>query len=243
MNILIIRPYHRDSKRVMIPPRGMALIASYLRKEHGVKLIDRQIECKTLKELKENIKDFSPELIGFYLGNVSGIHVRSAIRYQRSIKLLKFISSFSHAKTFVTGNLTGLIPENIINSGFDFAIHGEWEKIIRNLADTIESGGNIKNVKGIYHKKNEEVKYTGKSEYFESLDELGLPAYDLLNMDEYKKRCPYPAEMVTRRGCPYNCIYCVSKKNDHIREMSIEQVIKELKYIKIILTLIVIIFL
>ncbi|MFH1369616.1 MAG: radical SAM protein [Elusimicrobiota bacterium] len=117
------------------------------------------------------------------------------------------------------------IKDGFLNNGIDFLITGDSEDAVPVLLDGMR-------------KKN-----TGGSRIFrgfiDNLDELPFPAWDLFPLEKYwglgyahgpletKRYLP----MLTSRGCPYKCNFCVSPKTTggKWRGRSAENVVSEMK--------------
>ncbi len=96
----------------------------------------------------------------------------------------------------------------------DFIVRGEGKKIMLNLLNTLEYGGNLDDayglsyiISGVYH-RNKDCDPTV------NLDGMSFPARDLLPMHKYKSRMNGWSftSLITSRGCPYNCHFCSSSE-------------------------------
>jgi anaerobic magnesium-protoporphyrin IX monomethyl ester cyclase len=68
-------------------------------------------------------------------------------------------------------------------------------------------------VQGLAYKKNEEILFTGKREILKDLDSLPLPAWDLIEINDYKNiwienHGYFSLNIATTRGCPFKCNWC-----------------------------------
>ena len=61
-----------------------------------------------------------------------------------------------------------------------------------------------------------------------NLDKVEFPARDLIKGYEYKINGRSATTMITSRGCPYNCIFCVSGNIKGFRIASVERVCQEI---------------
>ncbi|MGE5505884.1 MAG: B12-binding domain-containing radical SAM protein [Actinomycetota bacterium] len=79
------------------------------------------------------------------------------------------------------------------------------------------TGGDFSAVRGIYWRDGDEIRYTGARPPIEDLDSLAMPAWDLYNIDDYRKvsrlltRRPPVAMAEFSRGCVFTCDFCASK--------------------------------
>ncbi len=84
-------------------------------------------------------------------------------------------------------------------------------------------------VKGICHRREEEVHTTSARERIRDLDDLPMPLYDAIEVEKYPM-----VNIVFSRGCPYRCTFCDvapmwSRKNFR---RSVDSVIDEIKFLK-----------
>jgi len=104
-------------------------------------------------------------------------------------------------------------PEECQNYA-DSVVVGEAEKIWPKIVKDFQE----KKLKPLY-----------TSDTFTQLTEIPVPRYDLLKIDKYMA-----APVQTTRGCPFNCDFCSVKiiNGPMYRKKTIEQIIRELKFIK-----------
>ncbi len=130
---------------------------------------------------------------------------------------------------------TQLMKEN----GFiDFIMYGEYDYTALDLVKTMERNGDIGEVKGIAYRKGKTVKVNPRRELIKNLDELPLPERETLPMEKYNEPfCKfYPnVQMITSRGCPNNCIFCLEPSvyygMPNMRLKRPEKVVDEIEYL------------
>jgi len=166
-------------------------------------------------------------------GDLFGIYTNSLLANE-AIKIAKVIKSDCRKNKTVFGGPWASVNAEIAKKDFvDFVIKGEGEYAFRDLVHSIESGGNISDIKGVFYCESGKIKGT-PPEKIENLDDLSFPAHDLFCLNRYSMRgYQKPFSIVsTSRGCPFDCIYCF--KGVHGREFrkrSAENVVKEIRYI------------
>jgi len=197
MRICLIDPETRFGD----PPLGLAYIAAHLRQK--IKDVDIEIiEKKSEKQILNEIKGFSPDIIG--ITSVSKIY------YLAKSIAKKIRKIFPKVQLVIGGIHITTSPNSFDKSPFDIAVVGEGEitftELIKSYKDSFK---NIDKVKGLLIRKNGKFLFTGRRK-------LPMPAFDLLNMDYYltPKLCEsglkIKLSLITSRGCPYNCSFCNS---------------------------------
>lgn len=120
-------------------------------------------------------------------------------------------------------------------SHIDFLIGGEMDFAIGEIADYVYAGkGNLQDIDSIYYKtKDHTWEKTRFHVWGQDLDAQPFPARDLMKNELYVR--PDTGEAMatiqTSRGCPSNCIYCLSPdiSGKKVRFRSPENVFAEIK--------------
>jgi radical SAM superfamily enzyme YgiQ (UPF0313 family) len=124
--------------------------------------------------------------------------------------MLKICKAFdSHIFTVIGGpHVTFALEETLLHSPWIDAIAiGEGERTLVELARAVEEGKDIHQVPGIAFADGGKVVKTSPRAIIENLDDLPLPARELLPMARYRA-LGTPCTVITSRGCPYSCIFC-----------------------------------
>ncbi len=214
-------------KPSVFQPLEIAYIAAVLEKNHKVQVIDaptegwrnledigglkyRQGLCN--EEIAAKVKAWSPDMVGVTVP-FSGWW----------ISINEVISAVKEVNKDTTTLLTGLHPsvrpkECLEDHNIDFAVVGEPEQTVAELADALEQGKNPADVRGLGFVKDGKTMLTPPRPLIKDLDSLPFPARHLLPMKEYfaaVKENPLRGEiskpwsmMITSRGCPNQCVFC-----------------------------------
>jgi anaerobic magnesium-protoporphyrin IX monomethyl ester cyclase len=129
--------------------------------------------------------------------------------------------------------------EEYLNEGADFVIIGEGEQTLLELVEAISNGlTDYTAMQGLaYIKDDKAVKTMGRS-VLKDLDSLPLPAWDLVNINQYKaswqKHAGYfSLNMSTTRGCPFKCNWCAKPiYGSRYNSRSPANVVEEIKLLK-----------
>lgn len=219
-------------------PLELAYMASLLRSNYELKLLDANALNLSLEETIGIIKEFNPEILILTSTPIDRWEVPSHAHIKLLMgNLVEIINSVNIPHTIITGSHGSVMPEWILkNSQVNFVVRGEPELTTIELVKVISTSGDISGVKGVSYLKDEEVINNPDAPRNSNLDELPFPSYDLLPMDKYRytfSDIPTPfALMMSSRGCPFNCIYClkVMMKDLYITR-SPENVVSEMKYL------------
>jgi len=123
--------------------------------------------------------------------------------------------------------------------GADFVIIGEAEHTLLELTEQIGQGiGDHSGVMGLaWLNDGVPVKTPGRP-VLKELDSLPLPAWDLVDMEQYrqtwlKSAGYFSLNMSTTRGCPFKCNWCAKPiYGNRYNSRSPENVVKEIKLLK-----------
>ncbi len=193
------------------PPLGLAYLAAYIRREgHAVALLDSNSHRFTISQVCDWIRREKPDIVGMTVFTslaVTCATIARRIKEEISDKIV----------VVVGGPHVHVLAEDFVAScpHVDFAVRGEGEEVFSNLIATLSHGGDVKQVAGIsfVDPGTGKVHSTPNHPFIKNLDNLPLPAYDLLPMDHYVAPQalgggrPY-STIMTSRGCPFKCEYC-----------------------------------
>lgn len=143
------------------------------------------------------------------------------------------------ARIAFCGAHVSALPEDILqNAQVDFALIGEYTYALRGLCSDIAQGKNDFEIPGLAFRVGGAVKINPVSnDAVEDINEIVFPECDGLPMERYteplSKNFPN-AKIVTTKGCPYNCIFCVEPLmyGRKYRQRAIENVIKEIRMLQ-----------
>jgi len=123
-------------------------------------------------------------------------------------------SAFPDIPIVCGGTHPTALPEEVLTrSKADICVIGEGEQTVLELIEYFQTGkGALSEINGIAYKENGSVKFTPPRQHLKDLGAIPLPAWDMVNFEEYEglgycKAKPNTV-MVFSRGCPYNCVYC-----------------------------------
>ncbi|QEC66167.1 B12-binding domain-containing radical SAM protein [Panacibacter ginsenosidivorans] len=129
--------------------------------------------------------------------------------------------------------------ENYLTKGADFILIGEAELTLKELVHAIENNvTDFSGIQGLAYKHNDHVVKTVKRSVIKELDDLPIPAWDIVDITPYREMWMQHAgyfsmNMGTTRGCPFKCNWCAKPiYGNRYNSRSPENVIAELKMLK-----------
>jgi radical SAM superfamily enzyme YgiQ (UPF0313 family) len=127
--------------------------------------------------------------------------------------------------TFAAEEIMSLFP------AVDYIVKGEGEKTLPELAEVLFTGGNAREVAGIFGRTGEEIWETADRPSVGDLDSLPFPVRDLL--PEVLEQTGY-ASLLSSRGCYGRCTFCsvnafFARFGAKYRMRSVENVLAEME--------------
>ena len=129
--------------------------------------------------------------------------------------------------------------EKYLEAGADFVLIGEAEHTLLELVQAIDMGQNdFIEIRGLVFKRGEAVIKTQKRTALRELDSLPFPAWDLIDLEPYRKMWLkhvgyFSMNVGTTRGCPFKCNWCAKPiYGNRYNARSPQNVINELKYLQ-----------
>ncbi|MBN1662848.1 MAG: cobalamin-dependent protein [Deltaproteobacteria bacterium] len=188
------------------PSLGVSYVASAFEQAGAdVLVIDYIVQQYTPDKLKRTLDEFQPDIIG---------STAVTMNFPVAAKIMTEAKKVApHAVAIMGGPHVSFDVVNTLKTygELDFIVIGEGEATIREMVDQFRGGGNWTAVKGIAFRRNGEIVMTGHRDLITDLDTLPLPARHLLPLSRYRA-LGFPVTMITSRGCPYSCIFCLGRR-------------------------------
>mgnify|MGYP000117784366 CR=1 FL=1 len=232
MRVLLTNPPTESAVRRVLgvtgPPLGLAYLASAIRDEHEVSILDCVAEDLSLQDVSKRIKKFDPDVIGITSTTSSVYDAYSVARIAKELNEEVFVVMGGPHVTFTPERTMRECPQ------VDAIVRGEGEETFRELISSLDSGKKIEGILGLSYRRNGKIINEGPRPLIKNLDDLPIPSYDLLPMEKYKAEGIPFGTQITSRGCPFNCIFCSSSLQfgKVWRGHSVERVIEELSILR-----------
>ncbi len=220
---------------IVCPPFNVGYLAASLERQgHTVGFFDGTLHNACEADYLAAVESFRPDLIGI------SVFSRGHGKAKRLIAALK--RRFD-AATVIGGPQVTAMPEAVMEDiGADFAVIGEGEETICELASALGSGrGGFGGIDGLAHREAGRVAVNKARALIEKLDSIPYPAWHLMPPSEYwivpilatAKSFPI-APIMTSRGCPFPCTFCASNTTwkFRVRYRSPENVVGEMRLLR-----------
>ena len=162
--------------------------------------------------------------------------IKSDVAFAERIK-----RKYQEAFVLLVGTHPTACPEETLaySDAIDAIALGEYDEIVKNLADALDRNIDIENVPGLILRRGGEYRRTGTMIPIRELDTIPFASQfikDHLDVKDYFfAAATYPSiQIFTGRGCPFRCNFCVYPQTMHghaFRARSAENVVAEFEYI------------
>ncbi len=213
----------------LFPPLGLAYMAAVLEQNNfEVKIIDCPVCQIDHEKLKAELASYNPDIVG--IGSMTPTIVsalKSAQVAKEACPDTKVVMGGPHA-TFADKDI--LTNEKAV----DFIVRGEGEETIVELAQQAPSMQRIGDIKGISFRKDKEIIQTPTRPFIQDLDALPRPAYKYVPMQKYRITGKTLLPIITSRGCPFQCSFCVASQmfGQRFRMRSPKNVLEEIEWLR-----------
>lgn len=194
----------------LYPPLGLAHIAAVARQSgHEVKIIDALAENIDIEDLLQMVMEYSPDLVALSLWT----HIfKAETRLADEIK-----KKLPHTKIVIGGPHLDLYADETMKAypSVDFAVISEGEETFKELLLALSENSRLDTIHGLCFRDSGRVVENPPRPTIKDLDQIPFPAVDLLPLEKYYSivaRNNRPIYMLTSRGCPFKCAYCVDQQ-------------------------------
>ncbi len=224
-----------EEEKSSMPPLGILFLAAVLEKKGvEVDVVPADVLGFTRPDIEDRISTFKPDIVGVTTTTENRFDSFELVRTAKKIR--------PQAVTIMGGPHISMAREDTMQfiAELDIAVIGEAENTVSELVDALETGDDRGKVKGIIYREDGRIIYSGNRPHIHDLDELSFPARHLVPMDKYNfmvdaknGRRLKAQNIMTSRGCPFNCYFCATPVNwgRKMRGHSPERVLDEIEHL------------
>lgn len=234
MKVLLVKPFGIADEQ--IPPLSLGWLATQIRGEHEVRILDaikEKLQADSVAELAARERF---DVVGFQAWS-KDIH-----EIKKTCIAIKRIRPAT--VTIVGGIHPTMLPEGTLKffgDCLDYAYKGEGEIGFKQFVDSLSRGDSslesLAKIPGLVWRQDGTIR-VNENCFTSELDSFGFPAWDLMPPASYPeaphgafyKNLPI-APIIVTRGCPFPCTFCSAKtaSGGKLRSRTLEHVIEELK--------------
>lgn len=226
MNVLLINPFYPLTE-IPSPPLGLAYVASAFEQAGArVKILDLVVEPYSKESLQDLLTAFQPDMVGA---------TSVTMTFDAAMSVLRDVKELAPAITTMMGgpHVSFYARETLSqHPELDICVLGEGEATVAEMVSQLKSGGDLGVVSGLAFRNSGEIVTTDTRPPNFDIKKLPLPARHLLPLGRYRA-LGLAISMITSRGCPFQCIFCVGRKMSgaKVRYRDPVSVVDEMEYL------------
>ncbi|MDR1993951.1 MAG: B12-binding domain-containing radical SAM protein [Nitrososphaerota archaeon] len=228
---LVNPPYPPEAGQSVFLPLGIGYLAAALEKEgYPVDVVDCQTQKYTPQALEEKFRTLNPDIIGV---------TSATVTYLQALQVLKSAkTAVPKALTLMGGPHVSVLDQQALTESpeLDIVVRGEGEQTILELAKLVSSKHlhGLSAISGITYKSSNQTFSTPDRPFIQDIDSLPYPAHHHFNTQLYKLFGVNYMPIITSRGCPSACTFCLAAKmcGHGFRGRSPKKVVDELVWLR-----------
>ena len=230
MKVLIIYPNIVETPKDI--SLGLAAVSACLKEDgHTVELIDTTFG-RSDEEIMSQVKKFNPELVCSSM---------ATNEFKYATHIIDMIREFNpKVPVLVGGYHPTMVPNEVLNlKNVDMVCVGEGDMPIKDVANMLSKKEYRTDIMNIWFKTPEGKIISNPQRQLPNLDELPIPDRSLFEYQRYIDWHNGTATVISTRGCPYPCTYCINRtqkeiykgKGAFVRYKSVDKILSEIKEI------------
>ncbi len=246
MKVLFTHSYflHFDNKQLKtktpFPPLATLYAASVLRENgYEVKLADLQFATSP-DAIKQHLESFKPDVFVIYDDSFNYLTKMCLTNMREAAFRMQKLAKAYNIPVIVSSSDATDHLEKYFSNGADYIIIGEAEQTLLELINGLKQKNSFDpvSINGLAYSSENKIIKTPPRLVLKDLDQLPLPAWDLVDITNYKSTWLsghgfFSINFVTTRGCPYKCNWCAkpvygNRYNSH----SPQNVAKQIKHLQ-----------
>ncbi len=232
--LLVNLGHHTHIFPLVTPPFGLLALAAHIRERLSVevRIVNQRLYNDSVEDLAQQAVAFDADVVGFSVFTTSSHMLPEACKALRAV--------LPECLVLVGGPHASADPGAVMQfPEVDATVPGEGESALEMMLQARLDSRDFSHVPGIFWRRFDGavVANPGPLPLIEDLNDLPMPAYDLIDLPAYwHKQSMAPvvrrryASLVTSRGCPYKCMWCHRIFGKQIRVVSPERIVEEIRY-------------
>jgi anaerobic magnesium-protoporphyrin IX monomethyl ester cyclase len=250
LSILVCHSYYLrlDQKQVLrakpYPPLATLQVVSLLRKAgHRVVFFDAML-ADGHEEYGHLLRAERPQVVLFYEDNFNFLSKMCLDTMRRAACDMIVAARGAGARVIAAGPDVTDAPRSYLDAGADLALIGEGLSALLEVLPRLDSNPRaasadvVRGVSGVASAGSEELLARGGPKASSLAADVGLAAWDLVDMDRYRavwRRAHgyFSLNMAASRGCPFRCTWCAKPiwGNQYLQRNATE-VAEEMAFLK-----------
>lgn len=205
MRVAVIAPPY-PLEEAPAPPLGVCYVAAAFEAAGcEVAIFDFVVSEYSKAKLARLMEDFKPDVVG---STSVTLNFKSAAQIVCDAKEIN-----PSVLTMMGGPHVSFYAKETLAQypGVDMILRGEGEQTIAELVPRIKDRSSWPEIKGITWRDGDGFAETGQRDFIKDLNTLPFPSRHLLPLSRYKA-LGFPISIITSRGCPYQCIFCLGRR-------------------------------
>lgn len=241
MKVLLTHSYflHFDPKQLEMskpyPPLGTIQAAACVReKGDEVELFD-PFFSENPEEISPYLTSVKPDVLVIYDDGFNYLTKMCLTRMREAAFKMIELANERDIPVWVASSDSTDHYADYLAKGAEVVLLGEGEVTLLTAIEAKKVGQDLNKLDGLAWMDSDKAVKNKKRPVLKVLDELPIPAWDLINVKDYQKAWEkhgyFSINLATTRGCPYKCNWCAKPiYGNRYNSRSPEHVVRELKY-------------
>ena len=194
-----------------LPPLGLGYVASMVRQEHEVRILDCVALRMGLMQFCSEVRRWKPDIVAF---------TSTTISYLKAVRCMEEVKRIDPGIVTVLGGVhINASAERTMDENprkLDFGVIGEGELTFKELVDALDSEAPTGDLAGIASYVDGKPRFNAPRPQIADVNTLPFPSRDLFGdpsiyaqtVTRSTKGKGYSLNAIKSRGCPYSCTYC-----------------------------------
>lgn len=212
-------------------PLGISYLTTYLSQRlPGYEFRTFDFNLNSREALRDFLLAWQPDCVGLSLRNVDDVNFYSKESFISGYHaIVETVREATASPLIIGGSAFSIYPKELFELFRpDFAIHGEGEESLYRLLVSLDAGAPDCSIEGLVYSKNGETCVNPRRNFIRTPD----LEFDSEILNFYWDKAGM-VNVQTKRGCPYNCIYCTYPliEGHRVRTLDPVRIVNTLKHL------------